>query len=121
MKAYRVSNAELEIDVVYLTERRAQSHVSYAKNMFNLNLALTEIDINKAARRRVLVTGDLLCYQFSRTVNGHRTVRRMVRNLRREGDVMYGEVEVLGRRIKVERTDCYHDLWRGVEFIGWTE
>ena len=121
MKAYRVSSAELELDVTYLTERRARHHVNYAKTMFDLDLDLTEIDVNKAAKQRVWVTGDLICYQFSRTVNGNRTIRRTVRNLRREGEMLHGEAEVLGRRIRVERADCYHDLWTGVEFIGWVD
>jgi len=121
MKAYRVSNSELELDVTYLTERRAQSHVNYAKTTFDLDLALSEIDIEKIANQRIWVTGDLICYQFSRTVNGYRTVRRTVRDLRRKGKMLYGEAEILGRRIRVERSDCYHDLWRGIEFIRWVD
>jgi len=117
MKAYRVSDEDWGI--IYLVERRARHHVNYAKDTFDIDLALNEIDIDRIANQRVRVKGDLICYQFSRTTNGRRTVRRTVKNLRQLDDKIIGEIEILGRRVKAERQ--YNDYWDGVEFIGWID
>lgn len=80
-------------------------------------------EVDALDRQKVTIDGWNVGYQFSRTRMGVRTVRRKVSNVRWEGDVIYGEVEFLGRRILVKwdpaNFRCWFDKrWLTVSVLG---
>jgi hypothetical protein len=65
---------------------------------------ISERDVTALPAQSVTVDGAVAGFQFSRTTMGQRTVRRLVSNLRRDGDDIFGTVEFYGRVLDVKWT-----------------
>jgi len=76
----------------------------------------------KEMRRQLIkVTGDVIGWQFSRTTNGRRTVRRRIYDIEERPDgKLRGKAVILGRIVEVVQLYTPY-FWYATKHVGWTD
>ncbi len=123
VKAYQVRSGD-DTFGPYIWQGQARSHVNHLEELNEKwpehaePAGIEEVEVERLSSQEVDVIGSVVGYQFSRTTNGHRVVRRAVRNLRwvRDHAEAEGEIIFYGRRVLVRQTE-YFMPWRTVKLL----
>lgn len=119
-----IDNTDPESLATYVDRERADRHAAHARQFCRNDETVTvnPRQVDRLSRQPVFIPGAVICFQFSRTTNGARTMRLTIRDLAQADDgTITGTVKTMGRLVVVELREHIPEarIDSAARFCGW--